>query len=204
MNQCLPDRSGVPIRHRLRGAATAFVALMTALASPAIAGSVKITCTKAEADWMAGGPTTVTYDGDQSGTITIASAAINLSLPATKEVHSGTVFGKPFTTTRIDGRAEAEMVMPDQAALEDCAAKNTPADFAGDAGMFAIAISSCAKSAPLAPAPVKVGAMVAIVLIPSDDTVGVVITRTYREKTNAAGGATSLEASAGDCVLEGK
>ena len=209
MNQRLFNRSGASIGHPLPGIATAIAALVIAQAQPAIADTVKITC--AQADMIAGAddPLTVTYEGDASGTLTVASERINLALPATKELRTGEFEGKPHSVTGIRAFAEVETTMPDRAALEACAAKSVAPEFKDDADMFAVSMLSCVKSAQSAAAPVRVAAQLSVALVPSDiagaaDDVVVEIKRTYLEKANAPGGSISLDAFPGQCVLEGE
>lgn len=190
-------------RARICGVIVALIALP---ASPVLSGTVNITCAKADAMASGGGPMTVSYDGDATGTITIASAPVNLSVPANKTVKTGTLDGKPHSVTGIVGASDGAIPMPDRAALEACAAKNIQPEFKDDADMFAVALLACVSSTPVAAAPVEANASVTIALVPNNggEDVVVEIKRTYLEKSAVPGGTISIETFPGDCALAGK
>lgn len=182
-------------------------AIVTMPAPPVLAGAIKITCAKADTIAGGGGAMTVTYDGDATGTVTIASAPVSLSIPATKTVRTGTLDGKPHSVTGITGATEGAFAMPDRAALEACASKSVQPEFKDDANMYSVALLSCSTSTPLSTAPVKASAAVSIALVPAEsggDDVVVEIKRTYTEKSPVPSGTVSIDTFPGDCTLAGE
>lgn len=199
------DRAAVTAR-KLSARIWVLVALIAFPASPVFAGSVNITCAKADVMAGGGGPMTVTYDGDATGTITIASVPVNLSVPANKTVRTGTLDGKPHSVTGIIGASDGAISMPDRVALEACASKNIQPEFKDDADMYSVALLSCVSSTPLAAAPVNANASVNIALVPNNggEDVVVEIKRTFLEKSAVPGGTISIETFPGDCALSAK
>lgn len=191
---------------KLRARISVLVALLAFPASPVFSGTVNITCAKADVMTGGGGPMTVTYDGDATGTITIASVPVNLSVPANKTVRTGTLDGKPHSVTGIIGASDGAIPMPDRVALEACASKNIQPEFKDDADMYAVALLSCVSSTPLAAAPVNANASVNIALVPNNggEDVVVEIKRTFLEKSAVPGGTISIETFPGDCALSAK
>lgn len=180
--------------------------LYLAVSTIAVAGPLRITCAVADSLAGSGGPLTVTYDGDATGVVTVASQTVNLQLPATKEVRTGELDGKPHSVTGIRGSGAGDFTMPDRSALEACAMNNTPAEFKDDADLFAMALLSCMKTTPPSAAPVKANASVSIALVPNAGAapdVVVELTRTYVEKSSVPGGVIKLETFPGQCILEG-
>lgn len=200
------DRAAVTAR-KSSARISVLVALIAFPASPVFAGTVNITCAKA--DVMAGGsgPMTVTYDGEATGMITIASGPVNLSVPANKTVRTGTLDGKPHSVTGIIGASDGAIPMPDRLALEACASKNIQPEFKDDADMYAVALLSCVSSTPLAAAPVNANASVNIALVSNSgggEDVVVEIKRTFLDKSAVPGGTISIETFPGDCALADK
>lgn len=177
------------------------LATVMLVGTPTFAASVKITCDKADALSGAAGPLTVTYDGEASGTVAVASPSISFSLPAKKEVRSGDLDGKPHTVTGITAFGEAMSSMPDQGQLETCAAKSVQPEFKDDADLFAMAVMSCAKTMANG-ASVKIAASVSVALVPGEggaDDVVVEIKRSYLAPSKSPGGKLSLDAFPGGC-----
>lgn len=143
------------------------------------------------------GPMEVTYNGEASGTLSVTSAHIELSLPATKEVRTGEVDGKPHSVTGITGNAEVQAIMPDLAALDTCVASTIQPEFKGDADMYAVATMSCLAKAPMGTVPVPITAAVSVALVPSENNgpsdVVVEIKRTYAAKSASPSGVTSID-----------
>lgn len=178
--------------------------LAAASGNGAWASPIKIACAVADALSGSGGPLTVSYDGEATGTVTVASEQISFSLPAKKEVRKGELDGKPHSVTGITGFSETLTVMPDQAALEACAAKSVQPEFKDDADMVAMAVMSCVKTAPAAAAPVKAQVSVSIALVPNDgaaDDVVVEIKRSYSAPAKVPGGKISIDTFPGNCSL---
>lgn len=177
------------------------LAMAVLVGSPAYAASLKITCDKADAMSGAAGPLTVTYDGDASGTIAVASPTISFSLPAKREVRTGDLDGKPHSVTGITAFGDAMSAMPDQRQLEACAAKGVQPEFKDDPDLFAMAVMACVKTTANG-APVKVAASVSVALVPGEggaDDVVVEIKRFYLTPSKGPGGKLSLDAFPGGC-----
>jgi hypothetical protein len=178
--------------------------LVSASGNGAWASSIRIACAAADALSGGGGPVTVTYDGEAAGTVTVASEQISFSLPAKKEVRMGELDGKPHSVTGITGFSETLTAMPEQAALEACAAKSVQPEFKDDADMVAMAVMSCVKTTPAAAAPVKAQVSVSVALVPNDgaaDDVVVEIRRSYSAPAKVPGGKISIDTFPGNCSL---
>ncbi len=76
------------------------------------------------------GPLLVTYDGEDSGTLSVKSDHTDLSLDATYRT-------RPEDGAKvIDGAGEIAATMPDLALLDACTAARVPADFKDDADFY--------------------------------------------------------------------
>lgn len=184
----------------------AIAVLLALAAAPASAAPLMITCENedfATVDWK--GPLKVTYDGEATGTLTIQSQHIALTLPAKKEVRTGELDGKPHSVTGITGNADTNAVMPDLAALDACAQSAVQPEFKDDADMYAVARMSCLATTKPGAAPVKVAASVSVALVPGAKAgatdVVVEIKRTYLDKSASPGGAASIETFPKNCAI---
>jgi hypothetical protein len=183
--------------------------LLAFAAASASAAPLMITCENEDVialDWKA--PLTVTYDGEATGTLTVQSQHIALSLPAKKEVRTGELDGKPHSVTGITGNADTNAVMPDLAALDACAQSSIEPELKDDADMYAVAIMSCLSKTKPGATPVKVAASVSVALIPSDEAgapdVVVEIKRTYLDKSASPGGTASIGTFPKNCAITSK
>ena len=194
---------------RLPGCTLACAVFFGLAAAPASAAPLMITCENEDiiaVDWKA--PLTVTYDGEATGTLTIQSQHIALSLPARKEVRTGQLDGKPHSVTGIVASADTSAVMPDLAALDACAQSSVQPEFKDDADMYDVAILSCLSKTKPGATPVKVAASVSVALIPGDEAgatdVLVEIKRTYLDKSASPGGTASFGTFPRNCAIVSK
>ena len=185
-------------------------AMALALAASGACGAfaadvVQINCVRSGA-FTAGWdePLQVTYSGDESGTLAIASTGVALSLPANKQIRTGELDGKPHSVTYITGNADTEALMPNLAALEACAASHIQPEFKDDPDMYELSVRSCLDTTPATNTPIPVSASFTIVLVPQSNSPHDVIfeiKRTYAEKSVAPGSAMTVISTAACSLL---
>lgn len=181
-----------------------FVAL-AAIALPfhrANAEPVNVSCAGEDvlnAGWS--GPLTISYSGGPEGNMTVKSAHIDMTIPATQTERSREVDGAEVIATSILGSGETTSIMPDSAELLACAARNIQPEFNDDTDMQAMALMGCVPQTQPSAAAVKIQATVRIGLLPGDDGVIVEIKRRYVDALTSAGGELSIETFPKDCKL---
>lgn len=174
---------------------TACIVLCGSLPS-ASAATFQITCeqeTVGVPEWIS--PLVITYTGEASGTLTLSSEHLNLSLPGTYRI-------RPEDGAKvIDGFADTEATMPDLAQLDACTAARVPADLKGDADAYNITSMSCLGSTPPSAGPVPIRASVRVGVLPTKEAI-VEIKRTYQAASAGPGGAMYIETYPKNCSLD--
>lgn len=175
------------------------VALIHALClstTPVRGAAMQISCeqeTVGVPDWT--GPLVVTYVGGESGTLSVTSDHIELSLVATYTT-------RPEDGAKvIDGYGEVAAKMPDLALLDACTQARIPADFTDDADFYTVTSMSCLGETEPSAEPVQVMATVRVGILPTDDAI-VEIKRTYQAASTGPGGVMYIETYPKNCRLD--
>lgn len=158
------------------------------------AGAAETMSIRCEADAVAGGipALSLTYEGDDSGTLTIASSLGEMVLPATREEREGENEGAKYTVIGITASGPANLLISDKAAMEACIAGRTPGEQANDPDFVTMAADACRREVPLATArlPINARAEIAVMEAPG---VYVYLTLTYADKSNVPGEHITIE-----------
>lgn len=172
------------------------VAALSLAALPANAAALQIRCeqeTVGVPAWTA--PLVVTYDGGESGTLSVKSDHIELSLDATYRT-------RPEDGAKvIDAAGEVAVTMPDLALLDDCTAARVPADFKDDADFYTITSMSCLGETQPSADPVPIRASVSVGILPTDEAI-VEIKRTYKAASTGPAGTLHIETYPANCSLD--
>lgn len=172
------------------------VAALCLATLPAPAATLKISCeqeTVGVPAWIA--PLVLTYDGGETGTLSVKSDHTDLSVDATY----GT---RPEDGAKvIDGAGEVAAAMPDLALLDACTAARIQADFKDDADIYFMTSMSCLGATPPAKDPVPIRASVRVGVLPTGDAI-VEIKRTYQAPSAGPGGTMSIETYPANCKLD--
>lgn len=178
-------------------ALAAFGATLLA-AAQAHAEPVLVRC--ADEDVMTAGwdsPLTLTYAGEATGDVTIASEHLAFTVPASRTEQSGGI--------DISGFAETTSIMPDQAELLACAAQSIQPEFKDDADMEAVAIMGCVPKAKPAAQAVKIVATVRLGILPAQGSqaadVILELKRRYVDVKTPAGRDLAIETFPKDCRI---
>ena len=182
-----------------------FLVALAAIALPlhrANAEAVNVSCEGEDvlnAGWN--GPLILSYSGGPEGNMSVKSAHIDLTIPASQTERSGEVDGAEVNTISILGSGETMSTMPDSGELLACAARTIQPEFKDDADMQAMALMGCIPQTQPGAAAVKIQATVRVGLLPGDDGVIVEIKRRYVDALTPAGGEVSIETFPKDCKL---
>lgn len=141
-----------------------------------------------------------TYEGDESGTVTIKASTFEFSIPAKKQNRAAD--GAPL----IEAWEKTSSAMPDLASIESCIAKTIDPAETQDKGAYDYAATQCTRDTPPGQAVLPIMASVKILLLPVDGEVAPVveISRYYEGKTAAPDGRTRLDTFPGACEITGK
>jgi len=141
------------------------------------------------------GPLLVTYDGEDSGTLSVKSDHTDLSLDATYRT-------RPEDGAKvIVGFGEIAATMPDLALLDACTAARVPADFKDDADFYNVISMSCLGVTQPSANPVPIKATVRVGIFPPDDAI-IEIKRTYQTASTGPGGTMYIETFPKNCRLD--
>jgi len=173
--------------------------LLTAIwgsAHPALAAQLSFSCEELDAGRPA--QMTLTYEGDESGTLKLNASFGEMELRATLATREAEVDGMQLKATGIRAFGPATVAMPDRAAIEACIAAKTKPNQIGDTDIFALLLESCRPAAPLAKAPVEIEASIEVAMMPAESEgqppeVEVYIKRTYLEESDVPGGTFAIE-----------
>lgn len=174
---------------------------LSLLATPVFAKTITAKCQGQDGDKPFA--MTLTYEGEDTGTLKVSGTFGDISLPAgTRSRESILDNGEKLNATKVWGGAEIPIIVPDKAAIESCVKGKLPAEQVTDADIVFITIPGCAAAAPptAQPIPVKVYAEFTYL---DPTTVQLVFTRTYLEKTDLPGGVLTLELEpTATCTIE--
>jgi hypothetical protein len=132
------------------------------------------------------------YEGAESGVLTVATLLGAMTLPATREERKGEVDGQEMSATGIRAFGEAEVLMPERAAMEACIAGKAKGNQAADAGIVAMFIDACRREVPLGKTPVPVTADFEIAIAEPPAAYVYVILK-YRDKSDVPGEYIAIE-----------
>jgi hypothetical protein len=136
---------------------------------------------------------TITYEGDDQGTLIVKSASGEMTLPATKETREGTNdAGETYSVTGIRASGKTTALMPDKAAIESCVKGKLPPDQLADEDIAFTTALGCSSATPLGTEPVKINGYVEIAVI-EPPTAQVFITKTFVEPTSLPGGTLKID-----------
>jgi hypothetical protein len=168
------------------------VGLTVSACAPSAAETIAFKCTENDA----GDPKpemTVTYEGDDKGTLKIKASYGEMSLPATKEVRDAvSEAGEKYSVTGIRAFGPATVIMPDKASIEACIKGKLKPEELTDVDMVTMALLSCRVTAPPSKEPVAIKAKAEIALF-EPPTAEVFVTRTYEEPTTLPAGSLDIE-----------
>jgi hypothetical protein len=133
---------------------------------------------------------TLTYEGSDSGTLTIKAPYGEMALPANKEERTDESSGAKVTGIRASG--PATVLMPDKAVIEACVKGKLKPEEAADEDIVYTVIGSCAADAPIGKEPIVIQGYAEIAIM-EPPSAYVFITRTYVESTTLAGGKIKLD-----------
>ncbi len=170
----------MPVTFLARAFVAATATLLTA-ASAADAATMTFACTARDTGKDV--PFTATYDGGDSGTLTVTSPDGVMTLKARYIEQDADNWG-------IDGFGQVTVTMPDKAALEACLKAEAQPGELDDADTLTFLIVGCQSAVPPGAAPVAVNAEVEIA--DTDGELDTFITRKYSDPSPVAGGHIAL------------
>ena len=142
-------------------------------------------------------PLTLTYAGEATGDVSIASQHLAFTVPASRTEQNGAI--------DISGFAETTSIMPDHVELLACAAQSIQPEFKGDADMEAIAIMGCVPQVKPAAEAVKIAATLRLGILPAPDgkaaDVILELKRRYVDVKTPAGRDLAIETFPKDCRI---
>ena len=202
----LPTRS-LGFRRKVLLATT--LATLVLASAPIQATTVTVTCGREDVvvvGW--GGPLTITYDGEATGTLHVVSRTQEFSLPAHMEKQPQDVDGTQMDVVSIQAVDKTQSKMPDLPTLEACIAKTIPSGMEQDNDSYLNARDSCLSPTPINVAPIDIRASVKIAFLAGkagkENGQTVELKRAYLSKTSAPGGITNIEAFPAQCAIDMK
>jgi hypothetical protein len=180
---------------------------VSGLATSASAETVALKCAPEASDaaHLSKDDMTLTYEGGDSGTLTVKGSLGDMTLPATKSVRTGSVEGvndgKPYSAIGIKGAGDATASMPEKAALAACIASKPVPEPLTLEEFAPMALMSCLPTVKPGVAKVPITASIEIAVVEVLKMVTIAIKRTYSDTDKSPGGPMTLETFAGNCSV---